>query len=301
MFDFRKIDISDKERVSKALAVSDFRGCEYSFANNMAWNRLYESQISFYDDFYISCSPDGNGGVTVTFPAGVDVSSSIGREKYIDLFKKLKEFFSPKTLSVCSITKENLVWLTEYYKDAVKVSSSRDLSDYIYLSEDLKELKGKKYHGKRNHIKHFKERGYEFRLMTPYDFGACAEFAALAYNQPGHGGYSAAVEQYAIHTFFTHFETLGLKGAVLSADGKMCGFAIGEKLNSDTFVEHIEKADPDIQGAYPMLCSEFIKAAAGDLKYVNREEDLGIEGLRRSKLSYHPVFMQEKYTITFLR
>ncbi len=299
MFDFREIELGDKDRINERLAVSDFRGCEYTFANNLAWRRLSDTLICFYDDFYISCS-FGENEVTVTFPAGVPTDNAAGVQKHIALFEELKKMCGSRRMILSSVRKEDLGWIKEHYRDSIEISAERDYFDYIYLSEDLIELKGKKYHGKRNHIKRFCEHDYLFRPITEDDFDLCTEFAARSYDRPGHGGFSAAVEQYAIYTYFTNFEYLGLCGAVLYYEGKLCGFTIGERLNSDTFVVHIEKADADIQGAYPMLCSQFARFNAGGYKYINREEDLGIEGLRRSKLSYHPAFMQEKYTVAFL-
>ena len=92
---------------------------------------------------------------------------------------------------------------------------------------------------------------------------------------------------------------LGLKGAVLYRNDKMTGFTVGEQINSDTFVVHIEKALADVQGAYPMLCNQFTSHNAKGLSFINREEDLGIEGLRKSKLSYNPAFLLNKNVITF--
>ena len=96
-----------------------------------------------------------------------------------------------------------------------------------------------------------------------------------------------------------NMDYLNLKGGVLKADNRIVGITIGEQLNSDTFVVHIEKALADVQGAYPMICNQFAKANAAELKYINREEDLGLEGLRKSKLSYKPAFMVDKYTVYF--
>lgn len=299
MFDFRQIQLSDKDRVNACLAVSDFRGCEYCFANNLAWRRLADTLITFDDDFYISCSfYDGNPHFT--FPSGVTLDNA-GKEKYLDLFGKLKIYTESqgKTFVITSVSADNLPWLKEAYGDTIDVEADRDGFDYIYNSGDLINLQGKKYHGKRNHIKRFKDHDWSFRLITADDFDECTAFAAGFYNDSEKNDFSAVVEQYAIYTYFRNFDHLGLVGGALYYEGRMAGFTIGEKLNSDTFDVHIEKARTDIQGAYPTLCNEFVKAAAADFKYINREEDLGLEGLRKSKLSYRPAFLQEKYTITF--
>lgn len=298
MFDFRKIQLSDKEAVNEKLAVSDFRGCEYSFANNMAWQRLNDTLVCFYKDFYICCSFE-DGQPYITFPAGVKSDDS-GKEKYIQLFSELKKCMEQqgRPLIVSSVNTENLEWIKEYYGDKITWEYNRDGSDYIYNSSDLINLSGKKYHGKRNHIKRFMENAWKFEPITSDNLDDCILFSTQFYNN-NENDYSAIIEQYAIDLFFMNMDYLNLKGGVLKADNRIVGITIGEQLNSDTFVVHIEKALADVQGAYPMICNQFAKANAAELKYINREEDLGLEGLRKSKLSYKPAFMVDKYTVYF--
>ena len=301
MLNFREIQLSDKMWIDKCLKVSDFRGCEYSFANNLAWRRLSDTVICHHNGFYISCSFDEKRKPVFTFPTGARCDRE-GIEKYKALFQDLKEYAQSvhSELRISSVNSEHLKWMQEFYGDEIEVRANRDSFDYIYKTENLIELKGKKYHGKRNHIKRFKDNDWSFEILTPKAFDECAAFAADFYNDnKSYDDYSAVVEQFVIHTFFADFEYLGLKGGVLRKNGEIVGFTIGEQLNSDTFVVHIEKAKSDIQGAYPVICNEFLKACASGLEYVNREEDLGIEGLRRSKLSYHPKFLLEKYAVTF--
>lgn len=301
--DFRNIELSDRDRANACLAVSDFSGCEYSFANNLAWRRMSDSKIAFYRDFYISLS-FGGGGVYVTFPSGVPLDDA-GKRKYIELFDELNKTCADGygKLSVGSVTEENLGWLLSEYeqrKIPVEVKENRSFSDYIYRSSDLAQLKGKKYHGKRNHIKRFKENDWSFEPLTAGRFDECIAFAAGSYNSAADRSFSAAVEQYAIHAFFENYEYLGLSGGALYSGGELAGFTIGERLNGSTFDVHIEKALGSVRGAYPTLCSEFAKTAEPDFEYINREEDLGLEGLRRSKMSYHPAFLLKKYTISFI-
>ena len=127
----------------------------------------------------------------------------------------------------------------------------------------------------------------------------CISFATNFYNESSEIDKSAVIEQYAINLFFMNMDYLGLKGGMLKSNGEIVGFTIGEQLNSDTFVVHIEKALSNVQGAYTAVCNQFAKANASELTYINREEDLGIEGLRKSKLSYRPVFMVDKNTVYF--
>ena len=291
MLEFREIKLTDKEWIDELLKASDFMGCEYSFANNIAWRRLNNAVITRFKNFYITGSLDGEMPV-FSYPSGYgDITEVLGELEKVSNSKG-------QPLAICSVTSDCLENLKDIYGERMKITASPDYNDYIYNSVDLIEMKGKKFHGKRNHIKRFKEHDWEFLPMTDSLFNDCISFAANSYNQNnGYDDYSAICEQYAINTFFNNFSELGLKGGVLKQNGEMVGFTIGEQLNSNTFVVHIEKALASVQGAYPTLCNEFVKKYAADLKYVNREEDLGIEGVRKSKKAYNPAFMLEKFTV----
>lgn len=294
MLEFRQIELSDKEWIDKTLKESDFRGCEYSFANNLAWCRLNNTKISSYKDFYLSASLDGEF-FNLTFPAG--------KGDHKDLFDKMLKYALGlgKRLKLNSVNSDMLKILTSIYdEDKLVITPDRDYFDYIYNSSDLINLKGKKYHGKRNHIKRFKESDWSFSSIDESIIDDCFEFSAKSFNDSNkYDERSAVVEQYAINTFLTNFKALNLCGGALYQNKKMVGFTIGERLNSDTFVVHIEKALGDVKGSYPCLCNEFAKAYASDCLYINREEDLGIDGLRKSKKSYYPAFMYEKNTVIF--
>jgi len=300
MFDFRKITLADKDWITEKLAVSDRRGCEYCFANNLAWHRLADTVITEHDGFYICCSFE-EGIPVFTFPTGVTTEER-NRDRFFKLFSELEKFtdYQGKPFVLCSVQNDEVIWLKEYYKNRISIKPSENGFDYIYETEALTKLEGKKFHGKRNHIKRFKDNNWSYEPITPEHFDECIRYAVDIYNNSEkYDGFSAVVEQYALNTFFSNYEYLGLKGGILRVDGKMAGFTIGEPLNSDTFDIHIEKADPSIQGAYPTLFNEFISHEAQGLRYINREEDLGLEGLRKSKLSYHPVFLLEKNYVSF--
>ncbi|MBQ9376146.1 MAG: DUF2156 domain-containing protein [Ruminococcus sp.] len=300
MFNFREIQLSDKSWIEKCLKTSDYQGCEYSFANNLAWRRLNDTLICQHDGLYLSCSFSDNKPY-FTFPAGAGYDDE-SIKRYVKLISELKDYAKSKDapLVISSVNSKHLKWIQDYYGDSITVAQNRDSFDYIYKTSELILLSGKRFHGKRNHIKRFKENDWSYQDLTPELFDECIAFAVEFYNESnGYDSHSAVVEQYVINTFFEHFEYLGLKGGVLRRDGGIVGFTIGERLNSDTFVVHIEKAKSEIQGAYPTICNEFLKADAKDFMFVNREEDMGLMGLRRSKQSYHPEYLLEKYTVAF--
>ena len=292
MLDFRDIDISDREHINRCLAMSDFMGCEYTFANNMAWKRLADSKIAFYKDFYIVCSRTEENKPYFVMPSGSG--------NYTELFAELKKYSDSVgvPLTITGVTEKSLPLFRELFPDSYTVEYDRDGSDYIYLTHDLVHLDGKKYHSKRNHLKHFRQYEHEFSVITEKDFDECIYFCTMDYNSRNHN-HSSVAEQYAVNTYFTYFNEMGLSGGIIRIDGKISALTIGERLNSDTFCVHIEKADRSFNGIYTAINNSFVKSVAGEYTYVNREEDLGIEGLRKSKLSYHPVFLLNKYVINF--
>ncbi|MBQ8296419.1 MAG: DUF2156 domain-containing protein [Ruminococcus sp.] len=295
MLEFRDIDISDKDKINSALQKSDFMGCEYSFANNMAWRRLSDSKITFYKDFYITGAFTTEDGIpSFVFPAG--------EGDYKELFAEMRRYteFMGKPLRVSGVTDELLDFLNELYPGQIESEYDRDSSDYIYRSDDLINLAGKKYHSKRNHLANFRKQNFSFSAITEKDFDDCIAFGAITYNNKTDGSsHSYVAEQFAINTYFTYFNELGLKGGIIRIDGQTAAFTIGERLNSNTFCIHIEKGDTSYNGIYAGINNCFAREFASDYEYINREEDLGLEGLRKSKLSYHPAFIHNKYIVTF--
>lgn len=291
MIEFKTIGISDKPWIDSLLRLSDFRGCEYCFANNMAWRRLSDTKITRYKDFYISCSFDGD--VRFTFPAGMG--------NYAEVFEEMRRFSEScgSPLVIGSVTPDKFPVFEELFPaDSFEVSTDEGSWDYVYRQQDLASLAGKKYHAKRNHLKKLPG-DCVYSAMTEKDFDDCITYAANAYSRSGYDDFSKICEQFAINTYFSNFYELGLTGGVLRQGGRVIAFTIGERINSDTLGVHIEKADADIPGAYPAVNNFFVSSAGKGFEYVNREEDMGIEGLRKAKRSYYPVFMIQKYTVKF--
>lgn len=296
MLDFRDIDISDKEKIVSTLRKSDFMGCEYSFANNMAWKRLAESKISFYKDFYISCAFATEDDIPVfTFPAG--------EGDYSEIIEEMRKYSYSlgKPLRISGVTEKLLPLFNKLFsQDSFIAELDRDGSDYIYNTQELIELPGRKYHSKRNHLARFKELDYSYSPITEKDIDDCILFSTMTYNsKKSENEHSFIAEQYAINTYFAYFNELDLKGGIIRIDGKPVAVTIGEAINSDTFCIHIEKADISYPGIYAGINNLFAHECASDYRYINREEDLGIEGLRKSKLSYKPAFLLNKYVVTF--
>lgn len=297
MLQFHVLQLSDRAWVQRALNKSQFMGCEYSFANNLAWRRAADTRVARYKDFYVSASFDTEDGVpSFLFPAGSGDDGDVLRE----MAETAIALGFP--LRIAGVTRSSLARLQAICPDGFTAEAYPDGFDYIYETKDLMDLSGRKYHKKRNHLMQFRRayENYSFSEMTPEDYDACITMSAQFYNEKhGYTDRSSVAEQFAIHTYFEHFQELALCGGVLRVDGKLVGFSIGEPLCRNVFVTHIEKADVAYHGAYTALTQAFTAHFAKDFRYINREEDLGIEGLRKAKQSYYPAWMLEKYRCDF--
>ena len=175
----------------------------------------------------------------------------------------------------------------------------RDNSDYVYLAKDLISLSGNRYHRKKNHFNQFvKNHAFEYR---PLDANLVKSVLGMqeawcrlreCVEKP-----DLLAEDYAVHEALIHFEELGYKGGAILINSVVEAFSLGETLNRDTAVIHIEKANPDILGLYAAINQLFCLNAWPEITYINREQDMGVEGLRKAKESYYPHHMVNKYIL----
>lgn len=293
--EFKRIELSDGERARELLAKSNFRGCEYSFGNNFVWRNVYNVEVCFAEGFYFCKQGEGNG-IRFIFPAGsgdikraVELLTGYTRERGLPL----------RLIANKDITQK----LTEMYP--VSAVFNRDISDYVYLAEDLENLAGKKYHGKRNHLNRFYENDWSFEPLTADNIAECKAMNERWRSENvdkcemSEVAESKREELCIVECSFKHYDELGYTGGVLRVNGEVQAFTFGERSSEDCFVVHVEKALREFQGAYTAINREFVKSLGGRYKYINREDDTGSEGLRKAKLSYHPVFLEEKFVITF--
>ncbi len=187
--------------------------------------------------------------------------------------------------------------LSYFPKDKYKIIPEREIWDYLYYTKDLIELRGRKYQQKRNHINRFRQYyRFSYNSFSPEDIPGCIEiyqqWAADKNTTP-----EIEEERLALKEALENFSALSLKGGVIRVEGKVQAFAIGSRLNKDTALIHFEKANPEFSGIYAAINQFFVKKEWPDTKYINREDDMGIPGLRQSKKRYHPLRMIEKYLV----
>jgi len=180
------------------------------------------------------------------------------------------------------------------------IVEDRENWDYVYLRDDLVNLAGRKYDGKRNQIKKFKNTypGFEFIAIEGKVIKECIDFQKKWCDmKPCKDDISLINENTAVMEILKNYEKLPVTGAMLKIDGAVHGFTIAGELNPETAVVHIEKANHEFKGIYQAINQMFCEEFLGKFKFINREQDLGNEGLRKAKMSYYPHHMVEKYII----
>ncbi len=285
MLEFKTIELEDKAWIDELLEISDFRGCEYNFTNNYVWRNIYDVTITRYKNFYIV--KQGNKFI---FPAG---------EGNVDeLLAELHDYCKADNtkLGFCSMDKSTRIMLEKKYGNKFSFSSDEGLFDYIYTSESLRTLAGKKLHSKRNYINRFKSLDWSFEEINSKNIDECCQMSSRWCELNNCDEDSDKAEEIcAVANGLQNFEKLQLSGGILRVNGAIQAFSFGEKLNSDTYVTHVEKAFTEFDGTYPMINYLMANMFCTDVKYINREEDMGEENLRKAKRSYRPIFMHEKF------
>ena len=290
MLEFKKIEIEDKAWADILLRISDFRGAEYCFTNLYIWDGIYQSKIGRYKDFLMlrtGSAPD----FRYLYPAG---SGDV--KEVIELMME-DAANNGSSFTLIGVTEKTAQELKSHFPDRFIFDPIRDSFDYIYESEKLISLSGKKLQPKRNHLNFFAANNkwsYEelnsdmIPEIKEFNHEWCARVECKKYE-------TLSWESCAVEKCLDNYHHLNLRGGVLRVDGKIVAYTIGEVINSDTVIVHIEKAFSEVRGAYPMINREFLSRVAPGYQYVNREDDIGDEGLRKAKESYYPIFMLEKF------
>ena len=301
MIDFRTPQPSDKAWVDALLAQAVYRGCDYNFTNLFVWSRAYGQEIAQVNGFLVThlC---GRMGCSYMYPAGSgDLAAAIDI-----LAREADERRQPLRL-VCLTTRQ-MEELDRLMPGRFAYEADRDGFDYLYDIDRLADLTGKKLHAKRNHINRFMDNNpsWVYEEITPQTLPECLEMDQEWYRRSMVREGAAEErdlgdEGIALRTAMDHYHALGLEGGLIRVYGEVVAFTMGDRLNSDTNDVHFEKAYGELQGAYAMINREFarwVRAKHPNVRYLNREDDMGVEGLRKAKESYYPDRMVEKYAAT---
>ena len=291
MLDFKKPELSDMTWVNKCLSHANSLNCEYTFGNVFCWVDSYSIQIAKYKDFFI-CRWGKAPRVAYSVPLGEgDFTDAINQ--IIEDAKKLG--VNPR---IYGITEGYMLMLQEAFLGRFSYKFDLGINDYIYSVDKMASLSGKKYHGKRNHISNFKKNNPDwcFEEISKDNTADCIQMHEEWLKENGSENDEDFIEEFeAVKRAFEHFDELGFKGGLIRTNGRVVAYCMGEpQMNGKCFVTHFEKAFSSLQGAYPIINQEFTKNCLTDFEYVNREEDLGLEGLRKAKQSYYPEIILEK-------
>lgn len=293
--DFKMPTLEDRDLIQSFYDKADSRSCEDTFANLYLWKRLYPTEFAIVDNMMVLKSAKED--FYFRFPKGT-------HENLKKVLEKMMEYAGEKNVPfrLAVVTPPQFELLEELFPGKFQIEYNRDDADYVYEREKLANLSGKKYHGKKNHVNKFKKtyEDWSYEPITEENVEECFQMALKWRNLNGceEGGEEKLAEMCVALNSLRLMKELKLVGGCLKTGGKVAAFTIGEPVNKDTFVVHIEKALTDVEGAYPMINQQFVQAVMEDYRYVNREEDTGEEGLRQAKLSYRPVFLVEKGIVT---
>lgn len=286
MLEFKKITLSDYEILNKYMSLTGRYSCESNFVNLLVWQCAYQNMCAICENqLFIKSGKEGEE--IYRLPLGDNLERGM---------QLLREHTGQENPPLWVQRGDRFDEFAGRFVDSYELIPERDAFDYIYLQEDLANLSGKKYHSKRNHISAFsKQYNWEFRDITYQNIPEVLECAEKWYaqNADKFNKYMACEKQ-AIKIILENFEALKIRGGAIYIDGEMVAFTLGSPINSLVFDVNIEKALPDYAAAYTVINNEFAKTLK-DYKYINREDDLGLEGLRKAKLSYKPNILLEKY------
>lgn len=289
---WKKVDLEDRGIINFYYSKEPVRNCEFTFANNYLWEPFYEARYAVIEDRLVFAAQEE---LSVSFPMG-DAPLEPVMERLFSYFDEKGMPFRMHLVSPAQFEE-----LERLYPGRFRITYDRDAADYVYETEKLLTLAGKKLHGKRNHINKFKENypDWSYEAITEENEAECLEMAKEWRSLNDCEEDEEKSEEFCVTLNAIRLrEVLGLKGGLLRAGGRVVAFSLGEPCGKDMFVVHIEKAFSQVQGAYPMINQQFVEHEAAGFAYVNREDDAGVEGLRKAKLSYGPAFLMEKGSVS---
>lgn len=290
MIEFKDITLADRERIQAFTLSSQRRNCDLSFANLYSWSFLYQTKYAILDGFLLLRFYAGEE-LAYMMPVGQGDVKPVLEALIRDAEEQGAKF---RILGVCVGMKADI---EAALPGQFTFTEDRDYFDYIYLRTDLATLKGKKYQSKRNHINKFKKEypDYEYKELTPALVPECLKLEEeWRRDYEGDEQQALDAERRSMTLALTHMEALGLTGGVLHVNGRIAAFTYGAPINHETWDTCVEKADTRIEGSYAMINYEYANRIEEKYTYMNREEDLGLDGLRKAKLSYHPAILLEK-------
>lgn len=292
---FKPLELHDLQPIQERLWAYQPQTSELNFVNLFIWRGYYHIQWAVYEDWLLFLCHGEAGEHYGLQPIGPASRLDVTRV-FMAWLRAEHGVAAPRLERVDARFAAELAGAPDF-----TVTPTREHFDYVYPREALATLSGRKYSAKRNHINAFvRDYTYAYEPLSAANVAECVEMACIwCQMHRCEDDLSLMEEREAVREALEHFTALpGLTGGVIRIGGKVEAFTLGERLNETTAVIHIEKANPDIRGLYPLINREFAARVWGDVAYINREQDLGEPGLRHAKESYYPEFMVEKFRVT---
>lgn len=295
--DFKPVDLEYDHLLQPFYLMTREGICEYNTNIMYLWYNVYKTHFCIENNI-LFLKQDYKGREYALMPL---CKPEDYKKAFDQIMNHIKSLGYP--LEMYCVEPEFAKFAKTHYGDQFNVYLDRDSFDYIYEGDALRQLKGKRYHKKRNHINAFKkdyDKRYVYKSLSIEDKDSCCELLKNWRTQKTDSPYDQIQgEILGIKRVFEHLEETTVKVGGIYIDGQLEAFSMGSYLNNkkDMAVIHVEKANPDIRGLYPMINQEFLQGEFPEVPFVNREEDLGIEGIRQAKLTYRPIRFAEKYNI----
>jgi len=300
MINFKQITLSDKKQIDECFIGNTYRACDFCFANLYAWNARFKTVFAIEHKTIFLRFQDLDGQYYYMMP--------IGKMPLRDAFDRIMDDARQSRIpfQMKGISKKMWEKIQHEMPESFQYIPDRNNDEYIYLSERLIKLSGKKLQSKRNHINRFKADNPDwtyFPLTSQAELNECAamldEWEEVNISKTD---FSQRFDYIATKIMLRDFFPLQLRGGAVRVNGRIIAFTIGEPLTEDTFVVHVEKAFGGINGAYTIINQQFIEHEASEFTYVNREEDMGMANLRRAKQSYYPdMLLEEGLLLPFVK
>lgn len=303
ILNFKSIEIADKNILEPYFIKYGAGSCQYSFASSICRKAKYNDDYCIYNDYLIVLRKgiSDENEFKFLFPLGKldDV------DKLNDTIAKIVDYCDDNAVkcSFVSLTKEQFEVFSNIYTGQYSYENNRDYYEYVYLAEDIRNLSGQKYASRRNEINSFNvqyAKKVEITRIDYSDFSDIRSFQNEWFTSKVKGNdnsYELILEAEEIQNALKYYDELNLEGIIIRIDRKLVGYAIGSVISNSTFDGIFAKGDSRIKHIYSKLFCEHIRLCGEDCRYVNWEEDLGVEGLRTVKESYRPVKLIEKYTV----
>lgn len=292
MIEFKRLQLNQRDEYEKILFSCEPRGCEYSFANLNLWGKqqvaFLHGCVAFFSHFY--------GRSVYPYPVGQGDKKAVIEE----ILRDARERGIP--CRITGMTDADRAELESLFPGKFILRNDRDGADYVYAIDDLADLKGRKFQKKRNHVNKFRALHPDFEVLEvntcnmPRIQYMINEWYRIRMREDPEGDYM--LENIALARACRNYAALGMEGIALIDDGQVLAVTMGSRMGKDTFDIHFEKALENVEGAYAAVNCEFaryLRLKYPDVQYLNREDDMGLEGLRKAKLSYNPHHLVEKH------